>query len=97
LYSVNKNDDSIINMKAQLDNINGFIASLDAETLAALDGISVQRAYKKGEFLLKQDDVCRKSYWIETGMARKYYLHDGKEITTELYFEQDIAVSFDSY
>ena len=30
-------------------------------------------------------------------MARKYYLNDGKEITTELYFDNDIAVSFDSY
>ncbi len=84
-------------MNPQLDQINDFIASLDAETYRVLDEISLKKTFKKGDFLLRQDEVCKKSYWIEKGIVRKYYLNDGKEITTELYFDNDIAVSFESY
>ncbi|MBC7937659.1 MAG: Crp/Fnr family transcriptional regulator [Rhizobacter sp.] len=84
-------------MNSHLDKINDFTARLDIETLTALNAISVEKIFKKGNFLLRQDEVCKKSYWIEKGIARKYYLNDGKEITTELYFDNDIAVSFDSY
>jgi CRP-like cAMP-binding protein len=84
-------------MNPHLDKINDFITRLDTETLTALNAISVEKIFKKGDFLLRQDQVCKKSYWIEKGVARKYYLNDGKEITTELYFDNDIAVSFDSY
>jgi CRP-like cAMP-binding protein len=84
-------------MNPHLDKINDFITRLDAESLTALNAISVEKIFKKGDFLLRQDQVCKKSYWIEKGVARKYYLNDGKEITTELYFDNDIAVSFESY
>jgi CRP-like cAMP-binding protein len=84
-------------MNPNLDKINDFITRLDTKTLTALNEISVEKVFKKGDFLLRQDEVCKKNYWIEKGVARKYYLNDGKEITTELYFDNDIAISFDSY
>ncbi|URC12289.1 Crp/Fnr family transcriptional regulator [Flavobacterium sp. B183] len=84
-------------MNSYLTKIDTFINSLDQETLAALNNISTTRSLKKGEFLLRQDEICSKSYFIEEGIVRKYYLDDGKEITTELYFKEDIAVSFNSY
>jgi CRP-like cAMP-binding protein len=84
-------------MNLHLDKINDFIARLDTETLTALNAISVEKIFKKGDFILRQDEICKKSYWIEKGVARKYYLSDDKEITTELYFDNDIAISFDSY
>jgi CRP-like cAMP-binding protein len=84
-------------MNSHLGKISDFITRLDPETLTALNAVSVEKKFKKGDFLLRQDEICKKSYWIEKGIARKYYLNDGKEITTELYFDDDIAVSFDSY
>ena len=84
-------------MNSQLDKINDFITRLDAESLTALNQISAEKIFKKGDFLLRQDEVCKNSYWIIKGTARKFYLNDGKEITTELYFDNDIAISFDSY
>lgn len=84
-------------MNTYLDKINLFISQLDSETLSALDEISIAKTFKKGEFLLRQDDVCKSSYFIEKGIVRKYYLNDGKEITTELIFENDLAISFESY
>lgn len=84
-------------MHTYLQKINDFINKLDAESLSILSSISIEKEYKKGDFLLREGDVCKKSCFIEKGIARKYYLNDGKEITTELYFDNDVAVSFDSY
>ena len=84
-------------MISYLNKINEFVNSLDTESGRALNAISVNKTYKKGAFLLQQDQICRKSFFIEKGVGRKYYLNDGKEITTELLFENDIAISLDSY
>jgi CRP-like cAMP-binding protein len=84
-------------MTPYIDKINNYIKTLDSDTLNALQGISSDKKYKKGELLLRQNEVCGKSFLVLDGIARKYYLNDGKETTTELYFENDLAVSFDSY
>jgi CRP-like cAMP-binding protein len=84
-------------MKSYINKINNYINALDNETLTALQSISSEKKYKKGELLLRQNEICGKSYLLIDGIARKYYLNDCKEITTEIYFENDLAVSFDSY
>lgn len=84
-------------MTSYIDKINDYIRALDNDTLAVLQSISSERTYKKGELLLRQNEICGKSYLLLSGIARKYYLNDGKEITTELYFKNDLAVSFASY
>ena len=84
-------------MKTYLIKINSFIEQLDHKTLSALNDISKQKTYKKGDFLLRQDEVCRTSFGLEAGILRKFYLNDGKEITTELLFADNIAISFESY
>jgi CRP-like cAMP-binding protein len=84
-------------MASYIDKINNYIKCLDNETLNALQSISSDKKFKKGDLLLQQNEICGKSYLIISGIARKYYLNDGKEITTELYFDNDLAVSFDSY
>lgn len=84
-------------MTSYIDKINNYIKSLDNETLTALQNISIEKTFKKGDLLLRQNEICTKSYLLIEGVARKYYLNDGKEITTELYFKNDLAVSFDSY
>lgn len=84
-------------MTAYLDKINTFISHLDPKTLTALQNISSIKTFKKGSFLLSMDETCKKSYVLESGIARKYYLNDGKEITTELFFKDDIAISLHSY
>ena len=84
-------------MHLHLQNIEKFIDKLDFKTLLALENISITKTYKKGDFLLQQDQICKNSYFIAEGIARKFYLNDGKEITTELYFADDLAVSYYSY
>jgi CRP-like cAMP-binding protein len=85
-------------MNSYLAKINNFIENLDAETQSALENITVRKQFQKGVFLLRQDEICRQSFFIEKGVVRKFYLTEsGKEITTELCFADDLAISFQSY
>ena len=85
-------------MKSYLNKINQFILGLDGETRSAFEELTTSKIFCKGEYLLRQDEICRHSFFIVDGIARKFYLtEDGLEITTELYFADDLAVSFQSY
>jgi CRP-like cAMP-binding protein len=84
-------------MKEYLSKIEKHIISLDAKTKDTLADVTSIKEFKKGDYLLKQDEVCKSSYHILKGVARKFYLTEGKEITTELFFENDIAISLQSY
>jgi CRP-like cAMP-binding protein len=84
-------------MKHYIEKIEKFIETFDEETITSLEAISRSRKISKGDFLLKATSVCTKSFWIESGIVRKFYQHQDKEITTEFYFKDDLAVSFDSY
>lgn len=84
-------------MIAHIKKIEKLIASFDKTTIDLLNKIEVIKHFEKGDILLNQSDTCKKSYHIISGIARKYYLKDGKEIITDFYFEDDIAVAFNSY
>lgn len=84
-------------MQLYIDKIKRLIENFDDSTLKALNEISHSKTYSKGNYLLKTDSICNKSYWVESGILRKYYLYNDKEITTEFYFKDDLAISFDSY
>jgi CRP-like cAMP-binding protein len=84
-------------MHPYIDKINRYVRALDAASLEALQQISFDKKYKKGEMLLRANEVCRNSFQLTSGIARKYYLAEAREITTELYFTDDLAVAFDSY
>lgn len=52
---------------------------------------------KKGDFLIKEGQVCRRLYFVEEGCLRGYYNKDGKEITHWFGFENDFVTSFYSF
>jgi hypothetical protein len=74
-------------MKVYIDKIKTLIENFDDTTLKALDEISCSKTYIKGDFLLEAESICNKSYWVEYGILRKYYVHNDKEVTTEFYFK----------
>jgi len=84
-------------MQSHIEKIRSLIESFDDETLNALNEISYSKTFLKGDCLLKAGSISNVSYWVESGILRKYYIHDDKEITTEFYFKDDLAMSFDSY
>ncbi|MEM8965789.1 MAG: cyclic nucleotide-binding domain-containing protein, partial [Bacteroidota bacterium] len=84
-------------MLQHFSKIEQLIHSFDRPTKKVLDEIAVVKHFKKGDILLAEGEVCRKSFHLIRGIARKYYLSEGKEVTTEFYFEDDLAVVFSSY
>ncbi|AZA76214.1 Crp/Fnr family transcriptional regulator [Chryseobacterium sp. G0186] len=84
-------------MTEHIEKIKVLTSRFDQKTLEALDKITTIEHFKKGEIVLQQGDVCRKSRLIISGVARKFFYSDRKEITTEFFFKDDIAISFKSY
>jgi CRP-like cAMP-binding protein len=84
-------------LKSHLEKIDAFIRGLRPELKVALEAHVETKRIQKGDYLLQAGTVCRKSFEITNGAVRKFYLHDGKEITTDLLFSGDIAIDFKSY
>jgi CRP-like cAMP-binding protein len=84
-------------MKEYLAKIEKYLHALDEKAKTALEEVTSTKEYKKGSYLLQEGDVCKNSFLIQQGIARKFYAVEGKEITTEFFFENDIAVSLQSY
>lgn len=79
------------------EKIENTLITFNNEVQTLLENLIELKSYKKGAYLLKEGNVCTTSFILEKGIARKYLSVKDKEITTELYFENDIAVSFDSF
>ncbi len=70
---------------------------LDQNTEQALRELVESESCRKNEYLLREGQVCRKVWFILAGSVRKYYLHEGKEITTWIHFENEMFTSLSSY
>ena len=49
--------------------------------------------FPKGHILLQQDKICNYLYFVDTGLARTFYLKDGKDVTDWFSVENSFAVS----
>ena len=49
---------------------------------------------EKGDFLLRQGEVCRETYFIKQGLIRMYYLKEGIESIRQFFFENGLAADF---
>ena len=66
---------------------------LDRNTEKALmEGIT-RETFQKNEFLLKPGQLCHKAWFITSGLTRRYYLHDDREITVWIYYENQWITS----
>jgi CRP-like cAMP-binding protein len=52
---------------------------------------------KKGEFLIRNSEICRQVSFINKGLLRVFYLADGKEICTGFVCENDYLSSYASF
>jgi CRP-like cAMP-binding protein len=70
---------------------------LSPESSSAFSAILVRMELKKGEILLKSERVCNQMYYIEKGLARTFYLKDGKDVTDWISTEKNFSVSILSF
>ncbi len=77
--------------------IDEIIRKISPEAQKGLDELMVYKEVGKESFLLAEEQVCQNCFLIEEGVARKFTYSGDKEFTTELYFKDDLAVSFESF
>lgn len=82
-----------------IDNpeIDAFLQSIDENRAAIIQSLFKEDVIKKGTLMLSEGKICTKNFIIRHGVARKYFIHLEKEITTEIYLKGDIAFSFESF
>lgn len=84
-------------MNPYIKRIKDLSHKLPPEILVELEKGFVDKKFSKGSFLLRPGQICNSHLLIKEGIARKFYKHNEKEITTEIYFHDDVAISLDSY
>ena len=70
---------------------------LDDDAQKALARRVEYEKYKKNEFILKQGVRANRVWFINKGLVRKFYYHEGKEITTWIHAENEMFTSMPSY
>jgi CRP-like cAMP-binding protein len=83
-------------METQIKKIEDYINHLSLKATFSLTELIKTKKYKKKELLLSEGAICKNLILIETGVARKYLIHNDKEITNEFFFKDDIAGAFTS-
>jgi CRP-like cAMP-binding protein len=74
------------------------IQVLSSEELNQLDHLITFRTLKKGELLLKENQVCHEIVFIKKGILRSYFSnHQGDEITNCFAFENEFMASLSSF
>jgi CRP-like cAMP-binding protein len=84
-------------MNPYIKRIKDASLRLDPEIFNELEEIFSVKKFKKGSFLLRPGQICTSHILFNEGIARKFYTNKNKEITTEIYFHDDVAISLDSY
>ncbi len=84
-------------MNPYIKRIKDLSNRLNPEVRAEMESGFTDKKFSKGAYLLQPGQICTSHLLIKEGAARKFYKHNEKEITTELYFHDDVAVSLDSY
>ena len=76
--------------------INNF-QELDNKTEETVKNLFKEEVYKKNEFILEEGKVCSKISFIKSGLVRRYYVNDGKEVTEWIYCEKQWLTSTASF
>lgn len=56
-----------------------------------------EKTIKSGDFFLQQGKIAKNIAFIESGLLRLFYLHDGKEVTNCFCRENTISASYKSF
>jgi CRP-like cAMP-binding protein len=83
-------------MQKLIDYIEKFV-HLDSDAISELYKLAEINTYLKNQHILEYGQFCNKIWYLKSGMARKYFIHEGKEITIWIYTENDTFTSYQSY
>jgi CRP-like cAMP-binding protein len=72
-------------------------SQMSDESLRLLYANTLTQELPKGQILLKEGQVCRNIYFIESGQLRTYYVKNGKEINLNFSFENSFVTNLKSF
>jgi len=75
------------------DCIKKVSRRIPEEDIPLLASCAQSRQLKKGQALLKEGDICREFYLVESGYLRTYYNKDGVAINMNFTFEGDFTTN----
>jgi CRP-like cAMP-binding protein len=73
------------------------LSPLTSEAQTAIDESFEEIVLSKNDYLLNEGKTCKYLYFLVQGVARGYYILDGKEITHWFAFENDFVTSLHSF
>jgi CRP-like cAMP-binding protein len=89
---------NIIIMEAfKLLKLINHIALLSPELESVITLCLKEEKFSKRALILRQGQIARRIYFIDSGFCRAYYLKDGKEYTTWFMSDNDIMISVFSF
>jgi CRP-like cAMP-binding protein len=71
-------------------------STMTHDELDVLESILVPMKFQKGEYILKEGEVCTNIYWVVKGLVRQFYIKNGKELTEHLASENTVCMSIES-
>ncbi len=83
-------------MTELIEFINRFV-ELDPETERAIIDCFKTEVYEKNEFIFEEGKICSKISFIKSGLVRKFYMNDGLDVTSWIYFDKQWLTSMTSF
>ena len=83
-------------MTELIDVINSF-QKLDLETEKAVLKYFVEEKFKKNEFIIEEGKICKKVYFIKSGVVRRFCIENGSQVTKWIYTDHQFITSLSSF
>ena len=71
-------------------------STMTHDELDVLESILVPMKFQKGEFILREGEICTNIYWVVKGLIRQFYFKNDKELTEHMGIENTICMSIES-
>ena len=71
-------------------------STMTHDELDVLESILVPMRFQKGDFILREGEVCKNIYWVVKGLVRQFYIKNGKELTEYMAVENTMFMSIES-
>ncbi|WP_433833901.1 Crp/Fnr family transcriptional regulator [Flavobacterium anhuiense] len=81
----------------ELIRIISSFQELDLMTELAVKKSFTEETFKKGEFLIEENKICDKIYFIKSGAIRRFCIEDGEEVTKWIYTDNQFVTSMSSF
>lgn len=88
---------STVQAYKQLYKYLSQFVSFSDEEFEFLKQNSVQKSFRKKEFLIREGDVEQHLYFISSGIIRQYFIQDKHQVTTDIIAEGTITGSVSSF